>query len=138
MSKNVNHKCLLTPWLWGSKTSVDYGEGPFLKLERRFSRILKRYRLKIVVLRKFTKKSADGVHRTWDCRHWGTCSPPPVLTLKVIKIRTFDQPQFMTCYLIFNFRPTYFSYFRKMTAISICHKVKKLVDQKFPVVKGLK
>ena len=60
-------------------------------------------------------------------------------SLKVIKITTFDQNQFMTCYLIFNFRPTYFSYFRKITVISISHNFKKLVDQKWsiPVVKGL-
>ena len=46
----------------------------------------------------------------------------------------------MTCYLILDFRPTYFSYFRKITAISHSHNVKKEVDPKlaFPVVKGLK
>ena len=67
------------------------------------------------------------------------CSCKTMKSLKVIKITTFDQNQFMTCYLIFNFKPTYFSYFRKITAISISHNVKKLVDQKwsFPVVKGL-
>ena len=60
--------------------------------------------------------------------------------LKVIKVTTFGQNHFMTCYLIFHFRPTYFSYFRKITAISISHNVKKLVDQKwsFPEVKGLR
>ena len=59
--------------------------------------------------------------------------------LKVIKVTTFDQNQFMTRYLIFNFVPTYFSYSRKITAISISHNVKKLGEQKwsFPVVKGL-
>ena len=46
-------------------------------------------------------------------------------SLKVIKITTFDRNQFMTCYLIFNIKPTYFSYFRKITAISISHNVKK-------------
>ena len=45
--------------------------------------------------------------------------------LKVIKIAIFEQNQFMTCYLIFNFSPTYFSYFRKITVISISHNVKK-------------
>ena len=46
----------------------------------------------------------------------------------------------MTCYLIFNFRPTFFSYFWKITADSVFHNVKKQVGQKwpFPVVKGLK
>ena len=36
--------------------------------------------------------------------------------LKLIERTTFDQNQFMTCYLIFNFRPTFFSYFRKITS----------------------
>ena len=40
---------------------------------------------------------------------------------KLIKINTFNQNQFMTCYLIFNFRPIYFSYFRKITANSNSH-----------------
>ena len=46
----------------------------------------------------------------------------------------------MTCYLILDFRPTYFSYFQKITAISHSHNVKKEGDPKdpFPVVKGLK
>ena len=45
----------------------------------------------------------------------------------------------MTCYLILDFRPTYFSYFQKIIAISHSHNVKKEVDPKdpFPVVKGL-
>ena len=45
----------------------------------------------------------------------------------------------MTCYLILDFRPTYFSYFQKITAISHSHNVKKEGDPKdpFPVVKGL-
>ena len=61
-------------------------------------------------------------------------------SLKVIKITTFDQNQFMTCYLIFNFKPSYFSYFRKITAISFSHNVKEEVGPNgpFPVVKGLK
>ena len=60
-------------------------------------------------------------------------------SLKVIKITTFNQNQFITCYLIFNFRSTFFSYFRKITAFSISHNVKKQRDQKWsiPVVKGL-
>ena len=68
------------------------------------------------------------------------CSCNTMKSLKVIKITTFDQNQFMTCYLIFNFRPTYFSYFLKITAISISDNVKKLVDQKwsFPVVKRVR
>ena len=49
----------------------------------------------------------------------------PMKSLKVIKITTFDQNQFMSCYLIFNFRPTYFSYFWKITAICISYNVKK-------------
>ena len=62
-----------------------------------------------------------------------------MLHLKLVKITIFDQNQFMTCYLIFDFRPTYFSYFQKITAISHSHNVKKEVDPKdpFPVVKGL-
>ena len=46
----------------------------------------------------------------------------------------------MTCYLILNFRPTYFSYFQKITVISHSHNVKKEGDPKDPfhVVKGLK
>ena len=46
----------------------------------------------------------------------------------------------MTCYLILDFRPTYFSYFQKITAISHSHNVKKEGDPKdpFPVVKGLR
>ena len=46
----------------------------------------------------------------------------------------------MTCYLILDFRPTYFSYFQKITAISHSHNVKKEMDPKdpFSVVKGLK
>ena len=49
------------------------------------------------------------------------------------------QNQFRTCYLILDFRPTYFSYFQKITAISHAHNVKKEVVPKdpFPVVKGL-
>ena len=53
------------------------------------------------------------------------CSCKTMKSFKVIKITTFDQNQFMTCYLIFNFKPTYFSYFRKIIAISISHNVKK-------------
>ena len=46
----------------------------------------------------------------------------------------------MTCYLTLDFRPTYFSYFQKIIAISRSHNVKKEVNPKdaFPVVKGLK
>ena len=67
------------------------------------------------------------------------CTCNTMKSFKVIKITIFDQNQFMTCYLIFNFRPTYFSYFRKTTAISISHNVKKQMVQKWtiPVVKGL-
>ena len=68
------------------------------------------------------------------------CSCNTMKSLKVIKVTTFDQNQFMTCYLIFNFKPTYFSYFRKITATSISHNVKKEVGPNgpFPVVKGLR
>ena len=52
----------------------------------------------------------------------GTCNQ--MKSLKVIKIRTFDQIQFMN-YLFLNFKPTDFSYFRKITAISISHNIKK-------------
>ena len=44
---------------------------------------------------------------------------------KLIKISTFHQNKFLTCYLIFNFRPTYFSYFRKITGNYNSHNVKK-------------
>ena len=66
------------------------------------------------------------------------CTFNTMKSLKVIKI-IFDQNQFMTCYLIFNFKSTYFSYLRKITAISISHNVKKEVGPigPFPVVKGL-
>ena len=45
----------------------------------------------------------------------------------------------MTCYRIFNFRPTYLSYFQKILANSYSHNVKKQVEQKrsIPEVKGL-
>ena len=67
------------------------------------------------------------------------CTCDTMKSLKVIKITTLNQNIFMT-YLIFNFKPTYFSYFRKITAFSISHNVKKEVGPNgpFPVVKGLK
>ena len=52
------------------------------------------------------------------------CKCNTMKSLKVTKITTSDQNQIMTCYL-FNFRATYFSYFRKITAISISYNVKK-------------
>lgn len=74
------------------------------------------------------------IHWDLDCNEWLWTK-----SLKVVNITPFDQNQFMTCYLIFNFRPTYFSYFRKITANSISHNVKKEVgpDGPIPVVKGL-
>ena len=68
------------------------------------------------------------------------CACNMMKSLQVIKMTNFDQNQFLTLYLILNLRPTYFSYFRKISAISISHNVKKLGDQKwsFPKVKGLK
>ena len=45
-------------------------------------------------------------------------------SLKLITRTTFDQNQFMTCYLIFNFRPVYFSYFQ-IIAESNSHNVEK-------------
>ena len=67
------------------------------------------------------------------------CPCKTIESLDLIKRTTFDKNQFMTCYLIFNFRPTFFSYFWKITADSVFHNVKKQVGQKwpFPVVKGL-
>ena len=67
------------------------------------------------------------------------CPCKTIESLDLIKRITFDKNQFMTCYLIFNFRPTFFSYFWKITADSVFHNVKKQVGQKwpFPVVKGL-
>ena len=56
------------------------------------------------------------------------CPCNTMKSLKMLKITTFDQNQFMTCYLILNFKPTYFSYFRKITAISISHIVKGLIS----------
>ena len=60
-------------------------------------------------------------------------------SLDLIKETSFDKNQFMTCYLIFKFRPTFFSYFWKITTDSVFHNVKKQVGKKwpFPVVKGL-
>ena len=53
--------------------------------------------------------------------------------------RIYCMNEFMTCYLIFDFRPTYFSYFQKISANSNSHNVKKEVEPKdtIPVVKGL-
>ena len=60
-------------------------------------------------------------------------------TFKLVKITSFDQNPFMTCYLIFDFRPTYFSYCQKINATSNSHNVKKEVEptDTIPVVKGL-
>ena len=123
--------------------------------------------MKFAVLKNLKRKSARCEYRTWGGRlgvralcslrqpgmpesiHWlkfklsydvmYECSCNTMKSLKVIKITTFDQNQFMTCYLILNFKPTYFSYFRKITAISISHNVKKEVGPNgpFPVVRGL-
>ena len=67
------------------------------------------------------------------------CSCKTIEFLKLVKITTFDQNEFMTCYLILDFRPNYFSYFQKITAISHSHNVKKELDPRdpFSVVKGL-
>ena len=60
------------------------------------------------------------------------CTCKMVGFLKLKKMPTFDQNQFLTCYLIFNFRPIYFSYFQKFIAQSISHNVKKQVEQNTP------
>ena len=60
------------------------------------------------------------------------CTCKTIESLKLINITTFDQNQFMTCYLIFNFRPTYFSYFQKIIANSNSHSLNKLVEPKVP------
>ena len=60
------------------------------------------------------------------------CPFKTIESLKLVKIITFDQNQLMTCYLIFHFRPTYFSYFHKITANYNSHKVKKQAEQKVP------
>ena len=67
------------------------------------------------------------------------CPCKTIESLKLVKITTFDQNQFMTCYLILDFRPTYFSFFRKITALSIPPNVKREVGPNgpVPVVKGL-
>ena len=49
-----------------------------------------------------------------------------IKTLKLIKIINFDQNEFMTSYLIFNFRPAYFLYFQKIIANSNSHNVKNM------------
>ena len=60
-------------------------------------------------------------------------------SLELINITTFDENQFLTCYLIFNFRQTYFSYFQKIIPNSICHNVKKQVEKNFhPRSQGVK
>ena len=51
-----------------------------------------------------------------------------IKSLDLIKGTTFDLKQFMTCHLIFDFRPTYYSYFQKISANSYSHNVKKQVD----------
>ena len=60
-------------------------------------------------------------------------------TVNVIKV-SFDQDQFITGYLIFDFRPTYVSYLQKISANSHSHNVKKEVEPSgsIPVVKRLK
>ena len=67
------------------------------------------------------------------------CTCKTIESSELINITTFDQNQFMTCYLIFNFRPTYFSYFQKIIANSNSHNVKKQVEKKFhPRSQGVK
>ena len=68
------------------------------------------------------------------------CTCKSIEPLDMIKRTTFDQNQCMTSYLIYDFRPTYFSYFQKISANSNSHNVKKQVDQygSITVVKGLK
>ena len=68
------------------------------------------------------------------------CQWKTIESLDLTKRTTFVQNQFMTCYLILNFKPAYFSYFQKVIAISISHNVKKGVGPNgpFPVVKGLR
>ena len=68
------------------------------------------------------------------------CPCKTIESLDLMKRTILDKNQLMTCYLIFNFRPTFFSYFWKITADSVFHNVKKQVGQKwpFPVVKGLR
>ena len=84
--------------------------------------------MKFVVFRNLKKNFIERTHSlkyklSYDVMYECLCKT--MKSLKVIKITTFDQNQFMTCYLIFNFKPTYFSYFRKITAISISHNVIK-------------
>ena len=50
---------------------------------------------------------------------------------KLIKITTFDQNQFMSCYLIFNLRPTYLPYFQKISAHSNSQKVENKWNKMF-------
>ena len=57
---------------------------------------------------------------------------------KLLTTNTFHQNQFLTFYLIFNFRLTYFSYFQKITTDSYSHIVKKTGGTKVfhPVLRG--
>ena len=59
------------------------------------------------------------------------CSCKTIETLKLVKIKTFDQNQFMTCHLIFNLRPTCFSNSETITAISICRNVNPHTPDRF-------
>ena len=63
-----------------------------------------------------------------------------ILIWKIFKTDkiTFGQNQFLTCYYTFNFRLTFFNFW-KMTANSIFHNVQKVVQKcAIPVVKELK
>ena len=66
------------------------------------------------------------------------CACKTIESLNVIKI-TFGQNQFITYYIMFNFRRTYFAHFQNISANSDPYKVKKQVEQKrsIPVVNGL-
>ena len=132
----------LTPWLRGSKMSVDYGEWSIWshcqtwfdwasdKLTHIwFTLFLK----KLKMTRARFERAPTGFNRRRFCplrqldmltiNDWllykllenltYECSCKTIESLKLVKITTFDQNQFMTCYLILDLRPTYFSYFQK-------------------------
>ena len=76
--------------------------------------------LTLVIIRKFLTKIYTVI--------WGNVW----VSLKVIKMTTFDQNQFMTCYLIFNLRPTCFSNSETITAISFCRNVHPHAPDQLP------
>ena len=67
------------------------------------------------------------------------CTFNTIKILKSDKNNNFRPKYIYDLLSYFQFQTGFFSYFRKITALSLSHDVKKLRDQKwsFPVVKGL-